>query len=809
MDELFERLQAALPERYTLVDQIGRGGMSTVYLARERHPNRQVAVKVLDPAIAERLGRERFLREIDFVSNLTHPHIVPIFAAGNAEDLLFYVMPYVEGESLSARIRKDGRMDLAAALRIARSVASALEYAHRRNVLHRDIKPDNILLHDGHPLVTDFGVARAIRAADDTQITEVGLTLGTPAYMSPEQAGGAVDIDGRTDIYSLGCVLYNCLTGVPPFSGTPEVVLPRHITERPTPLRSRDPSIPEPVDAVVLRALAKEREQRYRTAAEFEAALDELYAAVTSGSHTRISRVARRRGRTWRVGGALAVLIATMVLSWEISSRRAYPALSAQAAYVDSIAILPAETGTEDSTLERLADAVTYGAISQLSRIPEIKVSSYHSVRTARQDGLDLKQVAESMQVRLVVASQFRSVGDQTRFEAELLDPLSGQVLRSGTWWVDVDDERTSERGLVSRLVELVGEAIDLSDAPVRTDWVSGPAHDVFLLGTAWLGRRTPVGVKRAIAHFHTATSLDSSYASAWAGLSSAYSMALAWKYEIGVAGHEAAGRALAAANRAIELDPLDSEGYSARGFVISRSFGPLRDAAADFRRAQELSPNSPKASAWSGLVLALTGRAEEAMEASRRGAELDPLSPARYLGLAYAALPLGEYNVAAQSARRATELEPELVLTRAVEGRALVMAGRAAECLTIEFGAHEGTRALCLHALGRVDEAEALVDSIARSLELATKDSLYTDDLRAEDLACYYAWTGDVEKALEWIDRAYALSPMGIERRWLETSLFDSIRNNRDGEKRLSEIGERVWQSIERHSESVGAFEN
>ena len=238
-------LVAALADRYTLDRELGRGGTAAVYLALDRKHQRQVAIKVLRPEVAAHLGAERFLREIAIAARLTHPHILPLIDSGEAAGSLYYVMPYVPGESLRQRLERERRLPVRDALRAARDVGAALDYAHRQGFLHRDIKPENVLLADGHALVADFGIARAMSTAGAESVTEVGLTLGTPTYMSPEQASAERELDARADLYSLACVLFEMLAGEPPFaSGNARATLARHVTERPRPVRSLRPEAP-------------------------------------------------------------------------------------------------------------------------------------------------------------------------------------------------------------------------------------------------------------------------------------------------------------------------------------------------------------------------------------------------------------------------------------------------------------------------------------------------------------------------------------------------------------------------------------
>src|SRR5512136_3438958 len=245
MADTLERLQRHLEGRYRIERELGRGGMATVFLAADLKHERKVAIKVLDPEVAAAIGPERFLREIATVAKLTHPHILPLFDSGVADGLLFYVMPFVEGESLRDRITREKQLPVDDALRIAREVADALSYAHSRGVVHRDIKPENILLEEGHAVVADFGIARAAAGAE--KLTATGVMVGTPAYMSPEQAAGSRELDGRSDLYSLGCVLYEMLAGQPPFTGpTAESVIFQHLNLTPRPIMELRPAVPAP-----------------------------------------------------------------------------------------------------------------------------------------------------------------------------------------------------------------------------------------------------------------------------------------------------------------------------------------------------------------------------------------------------------------------------------------------------------------------------------------------------------------------------------------------------------------------------------
>jgi len=289
MPDLRDRLTAALSDRYHIEGELGEGGMATVYLAHDLRHDRKVALKVLRPELAAVIGAERFLAEIRTTANLQHPHILPLFDSGEADSFLFYVMPYIDGESLRDRLDREKHLPVAEALKIGVAVASALDYAHRRDVIHRDIKPENILLHDGQPLVADFGIALAVSTAGSSRMTETGMSLGTPTYMSPEQAMGEREIDARADVYSLGCVLYEMLTGDPPFTGsTAQAIAARMLTEVPRSLTTQRHTIPHHVDAAVLTALEKLPADRFPTAQAFAEALENPSSApalAARGAH--------------------------------------------------------------------------------------------------------------------------------------------------------------------------------------------------------------------------------------------------------------------------------------------------------------------------------------------------------------------------------------------------------------------------------------------------------------------------------------------------------------------------------------------
>ena len=343
------RLVSALADRYTIERELGAGGMATVYLAHDLKHDRQVAIKVLRPELAAVIGAERFLAEIKTTANLQHPHILPLFDSGEVEGTVFYVMPYVEGESLRDRLAREKQLPIGDAVRVAAEVASALDYAHRHGVIHRDIKPENILLHDGQALVADFGIALAVsRSNGSTRMTETGMSLGTPQYMSPEQAMGERDIDARADVYALGCVLFEMMAGEPPFSGpTAQAIIAKVMSGEPPPITTLRKTVPAHVEDAIHTALQKLPADRFHTAADFAAAL----ANTGGGTGTR-AMSAHRKQSTWPtspsgwaavLGGALALVLIALFAgrSWGRSGAPPAVVYSAQRLGGPPIAMLP------------------------------------------------------------------------------------------------------------------------------------------------------------------------------------------------------------------------------------------------------------------------------------------------------------------------------------------------------------------------------------------------------------------------------------------------------------------------------------
>ncbi|PYP32772.1 MAG: hypothetical protein DMD47_03140, partial [Gemmatimonadetes bacterium] len=434
MPDLLAVLRDALADRYAVERELGRGGMATVFLAEDLKHRRPVAIKVLHPELAAAVGADRFLREIEIAARLQHPHILPLYDSGTAGGFLYYVMPFVEGESLRDRLEREKQLPLEDTLRIAGEVAGALAYAHSHGVVHRDIKPENVMLSGGTAVVTDFGIARAVTAAGDArQLTQTGTVIGTPAYMSPEQATGSAEIDGRSDQYSLACVVYEMLVGEPPFTGpTPQAVMARHSLDAVSPPSIVRASIPDAVEDALLRALGKTPADRFSTTALFAEALARPSAATGPlRRSTRPALTARRVPRMVLAGGAVVILALVLWLAKVVTSGgRGGSAATEGALDPRHVAVLYFEDLSKDSSLGYLTDGLTETLISQLAGVRSLEVISRNGVAPYRATDLPRDSIARLLRAGTLVQGSVETVGTRLRVTVRLVDGTSGSDIR-------------------------------------------------------------------------------------------------------------------------------------------------------------------------------------------------------------------------------------------------------------------------------------------------------------------------------------------------------------------------------------------
>src|SRR5438309_5617283 len=509
--DLLARLQAALADRYTIERELGRGGMATVYLAQDRKHHRQVAIKVLKPELAAALGPERFLREIDTAARLNHPHILPLHDSGEAEGFLFYVMPYVEGESLRDRLSREKQLPLGNALQIAREVADALSYAHSHDVVHRDIKPENILLEAGHAVVSDFGIARAITAAAGGNLTETGIALGTPGYMSPEQGAASARVDERSDIYSLGCVLYEMLAGEPPYTGpSAESIVRQHLAAAPPRVSAMRAAVPPAIEQAIVRALAKTPADRFATAAEFVEAL--------AAPSQRVRATGRRTSRLAAGAGLAATLLAAAGL-FVLSRPHGTPALAGRSG--QSIAVLPFVNVSGAPQEEYLSDGISEELINALSKLPQLQVVARPSSFAFKGKNEDMRQIGQALQVATVLGGSVRRAANRLRVTAQLTDARNGYNLWSETYDREMGDvfaveDEISHAIMRALQVHLVsGDSLTLLRRPTH----DVEAYELYLKGRYFFNKGGFGPVQQALAYFQQALAHDPNYALAYAAI--------------------------------------------------------------------------------------------------------------------------------------------------------------------------------------------------------------------------------------------------------------------------------------------------
>jgi len=594
MEDPAVQLATALRDSYTIESELGYGGMATVYLAEDLRHQRKVAVKVLRPELAAVLGAERFLNEIKVTANLQHPHILPLHDSGDANSLLYYVMPYVEGESLRERLNRERQLPIDDALHIAAQVADALGSAHRQGVVHRDIKPENILLSERHALVADFGIALAVTSASGDRLTQTGLSLGTPAYMSPEQVAGDRDIDARSDIYSLACVLYEMLAGQPPFTGaTAQVVLARHVTDPVPPITTARSSVSPAVASAISRALGKAPADRFQSVQAFA---DELGGKVAPD-------------------GALG---------------------SESSPDTKSIVVLPFGNLSPDPDNAFFADGLTEEIIADLSKVKALRVISRTSAMTLKDSRKDIPTIARELNVRYVLEGSVRRAGNSIRITAQLIDAKNDTHLWAEKYSGTLDDVFDLQEQLSRSIVDEL-EVTLTSDEDGRIaarPIASVQAHDIWLRARQYTLSLTKDGPERARMLVEEALAIEGDNALLHATL--AWVHAVRYSSTVEDAGDvlELAGNH---ATRALELDPHIAWSHFAASVVSGRR-GDIQEFVRSAQRALEIERDSHSLAVLA-MYLANAGRIDSARQFADEAAELDPLTwltmfPRSYVGL-------------------------------------------------------------------------------------------------------------------------------------------------------------------------------
>ncbi|HEU5185673.1 MAG TPA: protein kinase [Gemmatimonadaceae bacterium] len=718
-------LTTALSGRYTIERALGRGGAAIVYLACDLRHHRSVALKVFQPDLADSIGAQRFLQEIETVARLRHPHILPLYDSGEVNGVPYFVMPYVEGESLRARLERAPRLTVTEAVQIARAVADALDFAHRHGVIHRDIKPENILLEAGHAIVADFGIARAVSAAWGDSVTRTGYAVGTPGYVSPEQASGERDIDGRSDLYSLACVLYEMLAGEPPFTGaTAHEVIAKRFVGSFTALRVIRPDVPAEVADAVARALAPAPSDRFSSAAAFAEAL-------TTGVSIEHGGLGREHAATSRF-----------------------------------VAVLPFDNLTSDPENEYFSDGITDDIIAQLSKIAGLRVISRASAMRYKRSPKSLREIAADLGVSYVLEGSVRRADKRVRIVAELIDGRTDEHVWTDTY----DRELTDIFSIQSDVALQIANALQAELSPEEEVRIGKPptrdldAYELYLRGRQCEYKFTEEWIRRGLEYFERAIAKDPHYARAYAGVAHTY-VVLGLGHGAGtLRSSEAYAKARLAVESALALDAGLGEAHGVLAFLKFIADYDWTGAEREYQRAIELNPGSAEIYDSYGLLLSSLGRFDEAIAAQKHAQELDPLTTVASSDLASALLRAGRYDDAAKEAQRLIQLEPGFPMGHSTLGWAYVKLGKC------DDGLRELEHAVAISPantlfLAQLGQAYAETGKVQQAREILGRLEELAKQRYVSPYHMAYVYTGlsEPDEAIDWLERAYEERAGGV----------------------------------------------
>jgi len=768
--DLRERLEEGLADRYRIERELGRGGMATVYLAHDIRHDRPVALKLLHAELAATIGPERFQREIKLVARLQHPHILSVHDSGETAGYLWFTMPYVEGESLRDRLRRERQLPVADALRITREVADALDYAHRQGVVHRDIKPENILLtrRQGHALVADFGIARALSESGEDRLTQTGMAVGTPAYMAPEQAAGERSLDARTDVYSLGCVLYEMLAGEPPFMGpTAQAIVAKRLSGEMPRVRLVRPAAPEAVELAIMKALAPVPADRFATAHKLARALTSpvspAKAAGTPGmAPSPAPSMARLSARRVPIAAAVVLGAGLLIgLGLLFAWRRTHAGAELPPGGAKRVAVLPFEN-LGPAADEYFADGVTDAIRGKLAGLPGLQVTASTSSGQYKHTTKSPQQIGQELGVHFLLVGKVRwqkAGGAQSRVE---VSPELVQTTTASTKWqepfdaalTDVFQVQADIAGRVAQALDVAlgaGERERLAERPTA----NLAAYDLYLQGNeaaSGFDQVSGAELQRATAFYERAVALDSTFALAWAQLCRAQS----FLFYSGYAASDT--RARAAAERALALAAGLAEAHLALGDYYNFVRKDFAHALSEYQAGRKLAPNNAELIKGVALVARSQGRWDESQAALREGQTLDPRSTGIARRLAHTLLILRRYPEALAAADRAIALDPRTPISHQTKAMIHLAEGDLSGARAVLEGAQREVEPTALAASMAIywDLFWAL-DDAQQQLVLRLPPGAFGDSrlLWGLALAGIYALRGDTARARAYADSA------------------------------------------------------
>ncbi len=715
MTDIIQRLNTALSSRYAVERELGSGGMALVYLAHDQKPNRPVALKVLRPELAATIGLERFLREIEIAAKLTHPNILTLHDCGEADGLLYYTMPYITGESLRDRIERDRQLPISDAIAITREVADALSHAHSLGIVHRDIKPENVLFQAGHAMVSDFGIACAVSAAGGERLTETGFAVGTPAYMSPEQAMGDSEIDARSDIYGLGCMLYEMLAGDPPFTAsTAQALLARKSVERAPAISSVRETVPRHVEKAITTALARVPADRYATALDFVAALSETAAS------------------------------------------------NATVADRSAIAVLPFTNMSADPENEYFSDGITEEIINAVAGVSSLRVTARTSAFQFKGKEYDVREIGHKLNVGTVLAGSVRKAGNRVRITAQLIDVTDGYHLWSERFDRDLEDvfaiQDEISLAIADRLQsEFAPAQQERTELAAESQPPDPAAYDAYLRGR-YHRRQMFAGsgaIEKTTASYREAIGRDPTFALAHSALAELH-VVLAIGFAVQPS-RELMPEAKQAADRALSLNPDLAEAQLARALVAMYYDWDYTTAKAGIDRALAINPNFVDGHFWAEFYYTYVERdLEKAVAANRRAAELDPLDLNIASRLGQVLLLFDRVDEAIEQLEKILQTDPDHMVTHLELAQGLGQRG------DIEGAMAEAERAMEL-SVGAVAPVGVSVIVFVMAGETARARELVQQLIeRAQDgyvfpfwLAVAHAAMGDMDRAFDYLAEA------------------------------------------------------
>jgi TolB-like protein/Flp pilus assembly protein TadD len=687
-----QRLRDSLAHAYTIDRELGRGGMASVFLAQDRKHDRWVAIKVLHPELAASMGPDRFLQEITLAARLNHPHILPLFDSGNADGLLYYVMPYVEGESLRERLDREQQLPVDETIRHGRAIASALDYANRQGIIHRDIKPENVMLYEGEAMVMDFGIAKALSAAgSEALITQAGMMVGTPAYVSPEQASGEHNLDGRSDQYSLACMLYEMLSGERPFAApTTQAMLTKRLTETPKPLRAARAAVPESIERAIAKGMSTNASARFATTGQFGQAL---------------------------ASGSLSTPSDTAALPQAVVSA------------AKSVAVLPFANMSADVENEYFTDGMAEEIINALSKIQALRVASRTSSFAFKGKNEDIGEIGRKLKVSTVLEGSVRKMGNRLRITAQLVNVADGYHLWSERYDREMEDvfaiQDDISQAIVKALRVILSEGEKQQIEKARA--VNVEAYDFYLRGMQFFHQHRRKSLDYARQMFNKAIEIDPGYARAHAGV--AYCHSLLYTYfdarELNLR------QADISSGKALQLEPDLAEGHVARGLAVSLS-KRFDEAEQEFEQAMRLNPKLYEAAYWYARARLAQGKYEEAAKLFERAASLRPedYQTQNFLGQVFKSL--GQHEESEAAYRKSVKLIEHHLELNPDDARAWIIgAGASANIQDAERATQYAERAMAVDpddpmllynvacmfgVLGRTEEClDALEQSVSK----------------------------------------------------------------------------------------------